>query len=128
MSQFESINVLGERLEPCGEDPVTGFYRDGCCNTGHEDAGIHTVCAEVTDAFLAFSRRRGNDLTRPIPEARFRGLRAGDRWCLCAGRWIEAYQAGVAPPVRLRATHEETLAMVDLATLERYAIDLPGNP
>ena len=123
MSQFESVNVLGERLEPCGEEPVTGFYRDGCCNTGHEDAGIHTVCAEVTAEFLAFSKGRGNDLTRPVPEARFEGLKPGDRWCLCAARWIEAWQAGVAPPVRLRATHEETLAMVDLDTLKRYAVD-----
>lgn len=124
MSQFEARNVFGEPLEECGRDPVTGFYRDGCCNTGDEDTGIHTVCAEVTEAFLAFSKRRGNDLTTPIPAAGFRGLRPGDRWCLCAGRWIEALQAGVAPQLRLRATHEETLAMVDLETLKLYAIDV----
>lgn len=124
MSQFEARNVFGEPLEECGRDPVTGFYRDGCCNTGDEDTGIHTVCAEVTEAFLAFSKRRGNDLTAPIPAAGFRGLRPGDRWCLCTGRWIEALQAGVAPQLRLRATHEETLAMVDLETLKLYAIDV----
>lgn len=124
MSQFEARNVFGEPLEECGRDPVTGFYRDGCCNTGDEDTGIHTVCAEVTEAFLAFSKRRGNDLSTPIPAAGFRGLRPGDRWCPCTGRWIEALQAGVAPQLRLRATHEETLAMVDLETLKLYAIDV----
>lgn len=117
-------NVLGEPLEVCCLAPMTGFYRDGACNTGPEDVGIHTVCAQMTEEFLAFSKRRGNDLTRPLPQAGFPGLKPGDRWCLCAGRWIEAYRAGAAPRVVLRATHEETLAMVDLATLKAYALDL----
>ncbi|MCC5811812.1 MAG: DUF2237 domain-containing protein [Ectothiorhodospiraceae bacterium] len=124
MSQFESRNVLGEPLQPCCMDPVTGFYRDGHCNTGHEDVGIHTVCAEMTSEFLLFSRQAGNDLSQPVPAAGFPGLRPGDRWCLCAGRWIEAHRAGAAPRVFLRATHEETLAMVALATLKAYALDL----
>ena len=121
----EIKNVLGEPLQSCSTEPMTGFYRDGCCNTGPEDVGIHTVCAEVTEAFLTFSRSRGNDLTRPLPEAGFPGLRPGDRWCLCAGRWVEAYRAGVAPPVVLAATHEETLAMVGLELLKENALDAP---
>lgn len=124
MTQFESRNVFGEPLETCGTRPLTGFYRDGCCNTGHDDTGIHTVCIEATAEFLAFSRSRGNDLSTPAPDHRFPGLKPGDRWCLCAARWIEAHRAGYAPRVRLRATHEETLAMVDLATLKQYAVDL----
>ncbi len=124
MSQFESRNVLGEPLQACCMDPVTGFYRDGHCNTGHEDVGIHTVCAEMSAEFLAYSRSVGNDLSQPVPSAYFPGLKPGDRWCLCAGRWIEAYRAGAAPRVFLRATHEETLAMVALDTLKAYALDL----
>jgi len=124
MSQFEAKNVLGEPLESCCMAPVTGFYRDGFCNTGHEDRGIHTVCAEVTAEFLAFSKAAGNDLTQPVPGGAFPGLKPGDRWCLCAGRWIEACRAGAAPRVLLRSTHEETLAMVDLATLKAYALDI----
>lgn len=124
MTQLEGRNVFGEPLDTCSTSPLTGFFRDGCCNTGHEDHGIHTVCAEVTEAFLEFSKSRGNDLTKGNPAAGFAGLQPGDRWCLCAGRWIEAYRAGVAPPVVLRATHEETLAMVDLSTLKEYALDL----
>lgn len=124
MTQFESRNVFGEPLESCSTKPVTGFYRDGCCNTGHDDTGIHTVCIEATAEFLAFSRSRGNDLSTPMPDFEFPGLKPGDRWCLCAARWIEAYRAGCAPRVRLRATHEETLAMVDMATLKQYAVDL----
>lgn len=123
MEKFESTNVLGQPLTPCGLDPVTGFFRDGCCNTGHSDGGMHTVCAVVTDAFLEFSRSRGNDLTRAVPLADFPGLKAGDRWCLCAGRWLEAYQAGVAPLVDLSATHEETLAVIGLDILKQYAAD-----
>ena len=119
-----ALNVLGEPLAPCGLDPVTGFYRDGCCNTGYEDVGIHVVCAKMTREFLAFSKKRGNDLSTPAPEHGFPGLKPGDRWCLCAGRWKEALDAGVAPPVILQATHEETLAIVPLAVLKRHAIDI----
>ena len=124
LAEQQALNVLGEPLQPCGLDPLTGFYRDGCCNTGYDDVGIHTVCVRVTREFLAFSRKRGNDLTTPLPEAGFPGLRPGNQWCLCAGRWKEALDAGVAPPVVLAATHEETLAMLPLADLKRFAIDL----
>lgn len=106
---------------PCGSEPLTGFFRNGCCDTGPEDTGIHTVCAVMTDAFLVYSRLAGNDLSTPHPEWGFPGLRAGDRWCLCAGRWREALDAGVAPPVVLAATHEETLAVIALEALERHA-------
>lgn len=120
----DAKNVFGEPLAPCGRDPLTGFYRDGCCNTGYDDVGIHVVCAQVTREFLAFSRARGNDLSTPAPEIGFPGLAPGDRWCLCAARWKEAFDAGVAPPVILAATHEETLAIVPLADLKRHALDL----
>jgi uncharacterized protein (DUF2237 family) len=119
-----ALNVFGEALAPCGLDPLTGFYRDGCCNTGYEDVGIHVICAKMTREFLAFSKKRGNDLSAPVPEAGFPGLKPGDRWCLCAGRWKEALDAGVAPPVYLQATHEEALAIVPLAVLKRYAADI----
>ena len=117
-------NVFGEWLEPCSMDPVTGFYRDGCCNTGVDDLGSHTVCVVATPEFLAFSKARGNDLSTPMPQFGFKGLKPGDRWCLCAGRWKEALDAGVAPPVVLAATHEETLAIVPLEALKRHAVDL----
>ncbi|SET45163.1 hypothetical protein SAMN04487962_1104 [Marinobacter segnicrescens] len=123
-AQDESINVLGEPLEDCGTDPVTGFFRDGCCNTGPEDFGSHTVCAVVTDEFLAFSRSRGNDLSTPRPEFGFPGLRPGDGWCLCAARWREALEAGCAPRVRLKATHRAALDICDLADLKRHSVDL----
>lgn len=123
-SEQAALNVLGEPLAPCGLDPLTGFYRDGCCNTGYDDAGIHVVCARMTREFLAFSKKSGNDLSTPVPEAGFPGLKPGDRWCLCVGRWKEALDAGVAPPVVLAATHEEALAVVPLAVLKRHAIDL----
>jgi len=123
-SEATALNVLGEPLAPCGLDPLTGFYRDGCCNTGYEDVGIHVVCAKMTREFLAFSKRRGNDLSTPMPEFGFPGLKPGDRWCLCAGRWKEALDAGVAPPVILQATHEETLAILPLEVLKRHAIDV----
>lgn len=116
-------NVLGEVLQPCCFAPVTGYERNGYCTTGPRDAGVHTVCAQMTAEFLQFSRSRGNDLTKPLPEFRFPGLRPGSRWCLCAERWLEAYDAGVAPPVILSATHEATLAYVPLAALRRHAID-----
>jgi len=119
-----ALNVLGQPLLPCSLDPLTGFYRDGCCNTGYDDTGIHTVCVRVSAQFLAFSKARGNDLSTPSPEHGFAGLKPGDQWCLCAGRWKEALDADMAPPVVLAATHEETLAMVALAELKRHAIDL----
>lgn len=122
MQAFESTNVFGEPLQTCGVDPVTGFFRDGCCNTGHADGGMHTVCAIVTEAFLEFSKRQGNDLTAAVPLADFPGLEPGDQWCLCAGRWLEAYKAGVAPLVNLEATHEETLAVISLDILADYAV------
>jgi hypothetical protein len=122
MQAFESTNVFGEPLQTCGMDPVTGFFRDGCCNTGHADGGMHTVCAIVTEAFLEFSKRQGNDLTAAVPLADFPGLEPGDQWCLCAGRWLEAYKAGVAPLVNLEATHEETLAVISLDILADYAV------
>ena len=124
MKPAEDSNVLGGRLEPCSDEPRTGFYRDGCCNTGAEDLGLHVVCARMTAKFLAFSKARGNDLSTPQPEVGFPGLKPGDRWCLCAGRWREALDADVAPPVVLSATHEEALAVVSLEDLKRHAIDL----
>jgi uncharacterized protein len=120
----QALNVLGQPLAPCSMDPLTGFYRDGCCNTDHEDTGIHTVCVRVTAKFLAYSKAQGNDLSTPAPQFGFDGLKPGDQWCLCAGRWREALDAGMAPPVVLAATHEETLAIVPLAELKRHALDL----
>jgi uncharacterized protein (DUF2237 family) len=117
-------NVLGETLDLCSLNPMTGFYRDGCCNTGQEDFGSHTVCVVMTAAFLEFSRSRGNDLSTPMPEFGFPGLKPGDRWCLCAPRWQEALEAGQAPRVVLRATHEGALNYCTLADLKRFAVDL----
>jgi uncharacterized protein len=117
-------NVLGGELLPCSTSPRTGFYRDGCCNTGPEDLGLHVVCAEVTDSFLRFACSRGNDLITPAVEFGFPGLKAGDRWCVCAATWREAFEAGVAPPVVLAATHEETLAVIPLDALKQHALDL----
>jgi len=114
-------NVLGTELELCGTDPVTGFFRTGLCDTCGDDIGMHTVCAVMTEQFLEFSKERGNDLSTPRPEYRFRGLQSGDRWCICMNRWIEAYQAGVAPTVRLESTHISVLEFVSLATLQGFA-------
>jgi len=116
-------NVLGGTLLPCSVAPVTGFFRDGCCNTGPMDHGLHVVCAEMTAAFLDFSRARGNDLSTPRPEFGFAGLKPGDRWCLCAARWEEARLAGHAPRVLLEATHQAALAVVSLAHLRAHALD-----
>jgi len=116
--------VLGEPLEICSLKPTTGFYRDGCCNTGSEDFGSHTVCVVLTSAFLEFSKSRGNDLSTPMPEFGFPGLKPGDRWCLCASRWQEAFEAKKAPRVVLRSTHEAALANCSLADLKHFAIDL----
>lgn len=124
MAIDESLNVFGEVLETCSGEPLTGFYRDGCCNTGDDDAGSHTVCVKVTQAFLEFSRFRGNDLSTPRPEFGFPGLGPGDRWCLCAARWREACDAGMAPRVYLRATHQRALEIVPLEMLREHAADL----
>lgn len=115
-------NVLGTPLEPCSHDPVTGFFRDGCCNTGPEDDGLHTLCAEMTDEFLTFSKSRGNDLSTPIEEYGFPGLKSGDCWCLCVLRWKEALLAGMAPRVVLEATHMSVLEFVDLEDLRSHAV------
>ena len=116
-------NVLGEELIPCSMDPVTGFFRNGCCETSAEDLGLHTVCAVMTAEFLEFSASVGNDLATPHPDSLFPGLKPGDRWCLCAPRWKEALDAGAAPQVVLDATHEETLAIVPLGVLKDYAVE-----
>lgn len=116
-------NVTGGPLAPCSLDPLTGWHRDGCCRTGTGDLGVHVVCAVMTDAFLAFTRSRGNDLETPRPEHAFPGLRTGDRWCLCAERWREARDAGVAPPVVLEATHQSALEWIDLDDLRAHAHD-----
>jgi uncharacterized protein (DUF2237 family) len=120
----EGKSVLGRPLATCGNEPRTGFYRDGCCHTGPEDRGKHTVCARVTGEFLEFSRSRGNDLTTPVPEHGFPGLKPGDRWCLCVTRWKEAFEAGVAPLVVMAATHENALQVVSYEDLARHAVDL----
>ncbi|WP_130290665.1 DUF2237 family protein [Pseudonocardia sediminis] len=115
-------NVLGGELETCGTDPMTGFFRDGCCETGGDDTGVHTVCSRVTAEFLEFSASRGNDLRTPHPEFGFTGLKPGDRWCLCADRWVEAHEAGFAPSVVLEATHAKTLEWVNLDELRKFAV------
>lgn len=117
-------NVLGGPLGVCSENPVTGFFRTGCCDTGPQDVGRHTVCIVATEAFLAFSKARGNDLSTPMPEYDFPGVQPGQRWCLCAARWVEAYHAGMAPQVVLNATNEATLDLIPLEALKRYAVDL----
>jgi uncharacterized protein (DUF2237 family) len=119
----QARNVLGGPLEICSRSPLTGFFRDGCCNTGPQDRGSHTVCTEVTAEFLMFSRAVGNDLSRSRPEFGFEGLTPGDCWCLCAARWQEAFEAGMAPPVKLSATHEGALQHVKLEDLRAHAID-----
>ena len=120
----ESLNVFGEPLELCGADPVTGFLRDGKCNTCKEDTGSHTVCVEVTRVFLEFSRFRGNDLSTPMPEYNFPGLQPGDSWCLCAGRWLEAEENNMAPRVHLKRTHIRALEIAPMELLKKYAVDL----
>lgn len=117
-------SVLGEPLEVCSVSPMTGFIRNGCCETGSDDIGSHTVCIQATAEFLAFSKAQGNDLSTPIHEFEFTGLKEGDRWCLCAARWQEACDAGIAPPVVLRATHENALEIINFSDLKAHAIDL----
>lgn len=114
-------NVFGNSLVTCNEDPLTGFYRTGCCDTGDEDTGAHTVCALMTEEFLEFSKSRGNDLSTPRPEYGFSGLKGGEYWCLCAARWVEAYHAGAAPKVKLEACNERTLDFIDLETLVKFS-------
>lgn len=115
-------NVLGEPLQSCCTDPMTGFYRDGVCNTGPDDYGTHVVCAEMTAEFLAFTKSKGNDLSTPRPEYQFPGLQPGDGWCLCALRWKEAFEAGMQPPVRLTSTHEKALEFIDLDVLKAHTV------
>lgn len=121
------LNVLGGPLEPCSTDPMTGFYRDGCCSTGPEDVGLHTICTFVTSEFLEHQRSIGNDLSTPMPEYRFPGLVPGDRWCVTAVNWLRAHRDGCAAPVVLAATHESALQVVPLATLREHAVDVPDD-
>jgi uncharacterized protein (DUF2237 family) len=121
-------NVLGGELEPCGADPLTGFYRDGCCTTGPEDVGSHTICAVVTAEFLAHQASIGNDLGTPLPQYGFPGLTPGDRWCVTAANWLRAHLDGAAAHVVLASTHERTLAIVPLDVLRQYAVDVPASP
>ena len=125
MMNAEALNVLGEALVPCSYDPLTGYFRDGCCNTREDDTGSHVICARMTADFLRFSLSRGNDLITPQPQWRFAGLRPGDRWCLCALRWKEAFEAGVAPPVYLASTHQRALDYVSLEALQQCAVASP---
>lgn len=121
-------NVLAGPLEPCSTDPLTGFYRDGCCTTGPEDLGSHTICAVVTADFLAHQRGIGNDLGTPVPEHRFPGLVPGDRWCVTARNWLRAHHDGVAAPVVLASTHERVLDLIPLEVLQQHAVDVPADP
>ena len=120
----KNINVLGEELEMCGEKPLTGYFRDGSCKTDENDYGSHTVCAFVTEEFLEFSKSRGNDLKTPRPDLNFQGLKEGDSWCLCANRWLEAYQNGAAPKVKLRSTNARALDVISLEILKANAVDI----
>ena len=128
VSGQSKLNVLGGPLEECGTDPMTGFYRDGCCGTGPQDVGSHTVCAVVTADFLAHQQRVGNDLSTPRPEYSFPGLVPGDRWCVVAIRWMQAYLEGAAAPVVLASTHERALEVIPLEALQENAIDVPADP
>ena len=120
----ESLNVFDEPLLSCSEDPMTGFLRDGCCNTSEQDVGSHTVCVQVTDEFLQYSRFAGNDLSTPVPQYGFPGLKPGDCWCLCAARWLQAHEQDMAPRVFLRRTHKRALDTIPLEVLRQYAVDL----
>lgn len=120
----QSLNVFGEPLLPCSSDPLTGFFRDGCCNTGDQDAGSHTICVQITEEFLQYTLSCGNDLGTPVPEAGFPGLEPGDQWCVCAPRWLEAYEYKMAPRVFLTRTHQRALEIVPLEVLRQYAADL----
>ena len=123
MNDNDEKNVRGTDLQPCSQDPLTGFYRNGYCQTGPEDRGAHVVCAQVTQEFLEYSRQQGNDLMSARPESGFNGLKPGDKWCLCASRWLEALEEGIAPPIDLEATHESLRTHIDREVLEKYALD-----
>lgn len=125
---MSELNVLGGQLEGCGTDPLTGFYRDGNCQTGPEDIGLHAICAVVTSQFLEHQRQIGNDLITPMPQFMFPGLRPGDRWCVTARNWLRAHQDGAAAPVVLASTHLATLEVVPLDVLQKYAVDVPTDP
>jgi uncharacterized protein len=126
--QPDEVNVLGGVLEPCGTDPVTGYFRDGSCRCGAEDIGLHAVCAVMTEEFLAHQQAVGNDLSTPRPEYAFAGLHPGDRWCVVAARWLQAYEDGFAAPVVLAATNQRALEIVPLRALEEHSVDVPGDP
>ncbi len=126
-TMYQSVNVFNEPLMVCGTSPMTGAYRDGCCNTGVHDSGTHTVCAVVTDAFLQYSKSQGNDLTTDYPATGFKGLVEGDKWCLCVTRWIDAYRANVAPPLILKATHIKTLESISLKELLKFEYQSATN-
>ena len=124
MSEEEQLNIFNEPLEACSFDPVTGFFRSGCCETSEQDTGSHTVCAIMTEEFLKFSKSKGNDLSTPVPAFDFPGLNSGDRWCLCAARWLEAYEAGSAPSIIARATHIRALEIIPMEVMKEFSLDI----
>ena len=124
MSEEDQLNIFNEPLEACSFDPVTGFFRSGCCETSEQDTGSHTVCAIMTEEFLKFSKSKGNDLSSPVPAFDFPGLNSGDRWCLCAARWLEAYEAGSAPSIIARATHRRALEIIPIEAMKELALDI----
>lgn len=124
MSKEDQLNIFNEPLEACSFDPVTGFFRSGCCETSEQDTGSHTVCAIMTEEFLKFSKSKGNDLSTPVPAFDFPGLNSGDRWCLCAARWLEAYEAGSAPSIIARATHRRALEIIPMEVMKEFSLDI----
>ena len=124
MSEEEQLNIFNEPLEACSFDPVTGFFRSGCCETSEQDTGSHTVCAIMTEEFLKFSKSKGNDLSTPVPAFDFPGLNSGDRWCLCAARWLEAYEANSAPSIIAKATHRRALEIIPMEVIKEFALDI----
>ena len=124
MSEEDQLNIFNEPLEACSFDPVTGFFRSGCCETSELDTGSHTVCAIMTEEFLTFSKSKGNDLSTPVPAFDFPGLNSGDRWCLCAARWLEAYEAGSAPSIIARATHRRALEIIPMEAMKEFSLDI----
>ena len=124
MSEEDQLNIFNEPLEACSFDPVTGFFRSGCCETSEQDTGSHTVCAIMTEEFLKFSKSKGNDLSTPVPAFDFPGLNSGDRWCLCAARWLEAYEAGSAPSIIAKATHIRALEIIPMEVIKEFALDI----
>ena len=124
MSEEDQLNIFNEPLEACSFDPVTGFFRSGCCETSEQDTGSHTVCAIMTEEFLKFSKLKGNDLSTPVPAFDFPGLNSGDRWCLCAARWLEAYEAGSAPSIIARATHRRALEIIPMEAMKEFSLDI----